>query len=185
MDTGTLQAVVDAYAPLSLPASVHVRCVSEWRPRPERSFLSIGSCSHLVIELLGESRVEEPTKQRPKAPQRRRPTAMKRRRLTLPFASILLLTLAGILAKVVSGWAEQPMSEWADKWPWDQILTVGLTVLAVVVLVLLIAVVVTHAVLLTRPFPRPYPTRIREENHRLQDISAAIHSAIEAGRQRE
>jgi hypothetical protein len=61
-------------------------------------------------------------------------------------------------------------------------LPVPLAVLTGVVLALLVAVVVAHAVILTRPFPRPKRMPLREENQRLGDIAVAVHSAIETGR---
>jgi magnesium-transporting ATPase (P-type) len=51
-----------------------------------------------------------------------------------------------------------------------------------VVLGVLVTVLVAHAVLLTRPFPKPESTPLSKANHRLSEIAAGVHSAIDAGR---
>jgi prepilin signal peptidase PulO-like enzyme (type II secretory pathway) len=99
------------------------------------------------------------------------------------FLARVAIYVALSIAALVGPYALQPAFSWVlHNWPWRQIPATALTVLTLVVLVLLIGVLIAHAVLLTRPFPRPKPTRLLQDYHRLGDLAAAIHSAIEAGR---
>jgi hypothetical protein len=93
------------------------------------------------------------------------------------FGATLPLILVALLA-------QYPVSSWVDNWYWSGTLAVGLPVVTVVVGLVLLTLIVVHVVLLTRPFPHPPPTQLKQENHRLGEIAAAIHSVIEAGRRR-
>jgi hypothetical protein len=95
-------------------------------------------------------------------------------RLLLPLAIFLVLCISALVLPRAFSWI-------AQMWPPSPTFVVEVTVIG---LALLVAVSVAHAVILTRPFPKPKSAELWKANHRLREIRAAAHSAIAAGRRR-
>ena len=130
------------------------------------------------------TRAAEPTQ--PPPPVRTKPSSGIWRFLARVAIYVVLFIAAyvGPFALLLGvSWIVRTAFSWiARNWPWSQIPATALTVSTLVILVLLIGVLIAHVVLLTRPFPRPKPTRLLQDYQRLGDLATAIHSAIDAGR---